>query len=116
MNKWACILICLLLSACASNKTQFDCPNGKGVGCKSITEVNDLVNKGSLDAKTKSKDKATAPIIVPQTQYNTSVERVTEQHLRVWLAPYQDEQGQFHEASVIHTVLRPGYWQMNGAL
>ena len=26
----------------------FECPPGKGVGCKSITEVNDMVNQGEI--------------------------------------------------------------------
>jgi hypothetical protein len=26
----------------------FECPPGKGVGCRSITEVNDMVNQGTL--------------------------------------------------------------------
>lgn len=29
----------------------FDCPPGKGVGCKSISEVNEMVNAGELPPK-----------------------------------------------------------------
>jgi hypothetical protein len=42
-----------------------------------------------------------------------SVYRVPEEHLRVWMAPFQDDQGNLHEASVIHTTLKPGYWKMD---
>ena len=30
----------------------FECPPGEGVGCKSITEVNDMVNQGELPLPT----------------------------------------------------------------
>ena len=42
----------------------------------------------------------------------TTVKRAQEDPLRVWIAPFQDEQGNLHEGSVVHTVIRPGYWQL----
>jgi hypothetical protein len=34
----------------------FECPPGKGVGCKSISEVNELINKGTLPKKENLED------------------------------------------------------------
>jgi hypothetical protein len=41
-----------------------------------------------------------------------TVQRIQEEPLRVWMAPFQDDQGNLHESCVIHTMLKPGYWQM----
>ena len=112
--------VCLCLSGCTTPKSSFDCSYGKGIGCHSITEVNDMVNKGDFD-KTSLKQ---APSGIDNQKLHSIdsrqilssdtsiVQRVTEEHLRVWVAPFQDEQGQFHEGSVIHAVLRPGFWQV----
>lgn len=43
------------------------------------------------------------------------VQRIQEEHLRVWIAPFQDAQGNFHEGSIVHTVLKPGSWQIRVA-
>lgn len=110
-----------LLSACSVSKESFDCPAGKGVGCRSISQVNEMVNSGTLnptkkDTQKPAKDpKDMSSAFLSADDFSTEgmiIERVKEAHLRVWVAPFQDEQGQFHEASVIHTVLRPGFWQV----
>ncbi|MHB1910420.1 MAG: type IV conjugative transfer system lipoprotein TraV [Nitrososphaerales archaeon] len=43
------IILSNLLGGCAIYDQSFDCEAGKGVGCKSISEVNDLINQGNLD-------------------------------------------------------------------
>ena len=97
-------------TACSVSGEIFDCKYSKGVGCHSITEVNKLLNEGKLktfDAKARNTFKNSNII-----SDNSTLKRVTEEHLRIWLAPHQDEQGHFHEGSIVHTVLRSGFWQM----
>jgi len=36
--------------------------------------------------------------------------RVQEQIMPVWLAPYQDKQGNYHDAATIYTIVHPGIW------
>ena len=43
------ILCGLLLTGCAVTKETFDCKYSKGVGCRSITEVNTMLNDGKLN-------------------------------------------------------------------
>ena len=107
-----------LLSACSITKETFDCSYGKGVGCRSITEVNTMVNNGNLVGanSTKTSKLAVTPSASIKSEVISSdkmvVNRVTEQHLRIWIAPHQDEHGHFHEGAVVHTVLRSGFWQI----
>ena len=119
-------LAAITLSGCSTTSENFDCKEGKGVGCKSITAVNKMVDQGSFGDSDGSAN-LTLPVIAapknPNIQYievplsdDLAINRVKEEHLRVWMAPYQDDYGNLHEGSVIHTVLKPGYWNIQGAL
>lgn len=116
-SKIAALFLCTQLSACAISKEHFDCPHGKGVGCRSITEVNHMVNKGQLGG-TKTLERpfggaSLAPALLPEKLYHDVwVDRRPDRIIKIWFAPFQDEKGDLHEASTLHTVLKPGFWQM----
>lgn len=112
------LIAVLNTSACALYSKEFDSKYEKGVGCKSISEVNQMVDAGVIkgaDDQTlatplySTSEKISKPIMLSD---QGMIQRVQEEPLRVWIAPYQDEQGNFHEASVVHTVIKPGYWQL----
>lgn len=109
-------LVVLALSGCSVAKEQFDCKYSAGIGCRSITEVNKMVTDGTLGSTNTINPK----VSVANSKVTTlnaepiAVKRVTEQYLRVWLAPFEDSEGHFHEDAIIHTVLRPGCWQIAG--
>lgn len=127
------LLILLTLNGCSSALESFDSGATSGVGAKSISEVNAMIDQGKIAGIKADGDfsKVIAPVIVqnpvaiahpplahPETitlSDNSVIQRQPEQHLRVWFAPFQDFQGNFHEAAVVHTLLRPSYWQMNDA-
>jgi conjugal transfer pilus assembly protein TraV len=137
------LTFCFSLCACSTTSETFDCPAGKGVGCKSISEVNYMVNRGesphaslgNLEERgLQSTPPLSAPVISADTRVVDSpgvetlfkqsdiplsdtmaVHRIQEEHLRVWIAPYQDAQGNLHEGSIVHTVLKPGSWQVRVA-
>lgn len=101
---YAC-MIPLLLSACSHTQDSFDCPEGKGLGCKSISDINQMMDK---EVSFFSMKEMTQPVIMVDS--HQSVERLKEEHLKVWIAPYQDDQGNLYDASTVHTVLRSGQW------
>ena len=118
----------ILLSGCSTTSEVFECEAGKGIGCKSVSEVNKMVDNGKLTNNEEPDSfKVSAPVFeknAPITAMReaglneivlsdqTLVSRVREEHLRVWIAPFQDEQGNLHEGSVVYTVIRPSYWQL----
>jgi conjugal transfer pilus assembly protein TraV len=110
------ILFCLSflsLTGCSTSFETFDSEPGKGVGSKSITEVNQMIDRGafvSLDTQQNH------PQVLIQEESTSSskdlsVERIPEKKLCVWIAPFQDDNGDFHEASSVYTVVRPGLWR-----
>ena len=84
--KW---LVILALSGCSVAKEQFDCKYEVGIGCKSITEVNQMVTAGLLGR---------------QAEDLHAPEKVAAQPLRVWLAPYQ-EHGYYYAGTLVNTVV-----------
>ena len=116
LSKIVALFLCTQLSACAISKEHFDCPHGKGVGCRSITQVNHMVNKGQLGKKPLDEPFQSAslpPALLPEKLYDDVwVDRRPDRIIKIWFAPFQDEKGDLHEASTLHTVLKPGFWQM----
>ena len=53
-----------------------------------------------------------APISVVDSN-GLVIQRIPEQPLRVWIAPYQDQDGNLREASVVHPVIKHGSWQLS---
>lgn len=116
----------LVLTGCSTVSESFDSEATKGVGSKSISQVNAMIDQGKIEG-IKGDDevsKVVAPVVVqtpipaanPETillSDHSVIHRQPEQHLRIWMAPFQDANGNFHEAAVIHTLLRPSFWQVN---
>jgi conjugal transfer pilus assembly protein TraV len=131
------LLTTLTLSGCSIPNETFDCPAGQGVGCRSISNVNQGINNGSILkeelvepglAEIGVNKQFIAPVIsqVSPDSLNLQeivsqdivlsdksvVQRGREEHLRIWIAPHEDEENNFHEGSVVHTILRPSYWHL----
>lgn len=122
-NGLSLLAMSIILVGCSSSSETFDCPAGKGLGCKSITEVNAIVSQEEETSKKDALEKS-APAVAQkpgkEVSYSAkdssvpgSVRRAQDEHRRVWMAPFEDEEGNFHEASVIHTLVKPGAWQMS---
>lgn len=106
-----------ILTGCASLNSEFNCPAKKGIGCKSIQEVNELVNDGVLDnnlIKTSKtpKTKNSAPSFFSIGMKGKPA-RSRDKVLSIWLAPYEDANGNYHDASTVHTVIQDGAWLTN---
>jgi len=116
-----------ILSGCSTPNETFDCPAGQGVGCRSISAVNQDINNGSIlkeeMAEASFNRQFVAPVVSQVSPHTLDLQEVVlsdksiiqrgrEQHLRVWIAPHADEDNNFHEASVVHTILRPSYWHL----
>ena len=123
MKNTSLVLAGLFLTACSTASESFDTEATKGVGAKSISEVNRMIDRGDIpgvkreegDTKAISPLVSTAPLPSPSLtpivlSDNTVIHRQAEQVMRIWIAPFQDQQGNFYEASVVHTVQRPSFW------
>lgn len=117
--KIAMFSVCaVLISGCGLKK--FDCPYRDGVSCKSLSEVNEMVDRGESGKKCKKKRTVKEPFMKDQTLAlgqtpSASLEpgdpvRIPEKMLRIWLAPYESQDGTFHQQTTLNTVVTPAYW------
>ncbi len=135
-----------LMGCSLHTNEEFDCPAGKGLGCQSVTEVKKKLNQGEIDIPETTTEAAqrrgaggnmlmmppalmgqpvltgtsnsfgsTTPIQIVDSD-GLVIQRTPEQPLRIWIAPYQDQDGNLREASVVHTVVKQGYWQLSSGI
>ena len=129
LNVLLSLVTCLLLTACSTYKENFDCPPGSGVGCKSITAVDQLIDKGKLPhpekpipldpsiQRSEINSNDTPRVIAinadEQTQLTQhGILRVPEQVMALWVKGYLDASGNYHSDSVVYTVVRPASWSV----
>lgn len=113
-----------LLSGCAGMNSKFDCEvNGQGM-CAPLDRVNRLADQGAFNTTSENAGKISSSInetgaintTQPSSHYAVDTPkpgepiRYGETVQRVWIAPYQDTQGNYHEPSYVYTVVEPGHW------
>lgn len=117
------------LTGCAEMNSDFTCPMTNGMQCKRIDTVNDMVDQGAID--TTGMDATNSPAGTP-THYtpDTNIKpdkviqpypndgeavpgqplRYGESVMRLWIAPYEDTQDNYHAPSLVYTVVQSGHW------
>ncbi len=103
------------LAGCGELNSQFTCPMKPGVTCQSLDEVNTLVDQGKL---TQSKPAPSAETTLTMDIHyladagdsSDSIKRNPETVMRLWIAPYQDKQGNYFSAHIVYHVIQPGHW------
>ena len=128
ITKHVLIFGALFLTGCLGvYDDDFDCGVGKGVGCRSISQVNEMVNRGQVPLpetpaeETASTDESSdldphlkidhlPPLEFLSAQSGMKVKRIPEKTLRLWIAPHEVEDGSFVEETYVNLVLSPGRW------
>lgn len=111
--------IVVLLSACAAENSKFNC-NMRGTGeCASLDQVNQQASQGVFNQAPNAGDNQTVAFDTAalggqstQTIAQNPGEpiRYSETVQRIWLSPYEDNNGNYHEPSYVYTVIQPGHW------
>ena len=124
--RFACAMSCVAtLAGCASTMSglggsaTYACKAPEGVLCTSVAGVyanaveNNLpsqrVEKRASEPAAKSTAPArTAPLPTPST--NNTALRSSPRILRLWVAPWEDSDGDLHEQSTLYVVVDTGRW------
>ena len=101
------IIASFCLSACGAYTEHFKCKAQPGLGCSSITEVNDLVNQGWPDTDARKKAVIKKPsfferLFAPRKSQATqscktcalpleNLSNDNRESLRIWMAPYKTD-------------------------
>lgn len=106
------------LSACSSMNGSFDCPNKAGVNCKSLDQINGMVDSGQIrgGSGTTGRDDLTTVSTEFEAYPNTAIYhpgaplRYGETVQRIWVAPYEDTEGNYHQDSLMYAIVKHGHW------
>ena len=117
------LVLILPLSACSGHSRKDDCGVGSSVKCKSVTEVNNMISSGELDA---AKNAKTSPVEVSTKRLNfvmnnadftwkgrankSDIIRAPEQTTKIWISGFEDEMGDYIEETYVYTVVEGGKW------
>ncbi|MCD8525497.1 MAG: type IV conjugative transfer system lipoprotein TraV [Gammaproteobacteria bacterium] len=123
-------VLSLGLTGCAEMNSDFTCPMTNGMQCKRIDQVNGMVDQGAIDTTgqdaptssaqttgsgiTPDGNVANAQFIYPYPKDAEAVPgqplRYGESVMRLWIAPYEDTQDNYHAPSIVYTVVKSGHW------
>lgn len=108
MKKLGMGFMLLNLGACATYNTEFECRVGQGVACQSVSQINEIQEKGYFDPKI-SGSKTFVGRCTP-TYYSGLVKKSKEKVQRLWVAGFEDEQGFYHGPKFVYAVMEPSQW------
>jgi len=123
--RFFCIALLLAseLSGCAGMNTNFGCNALATESCTPVNEVNQRAQAGVYDntpsgsVKKIAVSSASAVFSTKSNSgYNAAIPkpgepiRFRETIQRIWIAPFQDATGNYHEPSFIYTVLKHSHW------
>jgi conjugal transfer pilus assembly protein TraV len=117
INHLIVLLIIPFLTACSNMNGGFDCPNKAGVLCKSIDQIDGMVDTGAIQSHLREKTIATGSdtemtqTAVPLEALHVPV-RQAESVVRIWIAPYEDTENNYHPGHPIYSVSDGGHWTM----
>lgn len=118
--KISCLVVFIfMLSACITGlNSQFSCQSAKNYGrCLSLSEIDQKFDQGQLIAESDENLMYPQPqVTLPYTFESFNTDNTThplrrsETVKRIWIGPYEDTEGNYHQPSLIYTITQPGYW------
>lgn len=119
-QKFYCIIwLCVGMSGCSLTPLQsdFSCPYQDGESCLSISQADKKSTQGSRDTGPE-KETPSSFCANPETRAaNTDFQmpkRIPDRVARVWMAPFEDTEGNWHAASYVYTVSENAHWKPRG--
>ena len=113
------VITSIILSSCGTHKMHFDCKASSGMGCKSVSEVNESVDNTGASGRVSL---LVHPLLDnnldnsldtnPNNNLDSSVSRTKEKTLKIWVNNYVDSRSNFRGEQYIYTVVNPSKWEV----
>ena len=109
-------ILVFFLSGCMGMGSKFDCNVSSGGKCAPMNHINKMADYGAFNDNRSYKSN------LLQTKYkkgylpNTSSVfagapiRSSESIQQIWIGPYEDINGNYHESAYVYTVVKNGNW------
>ncbi|MEM3793361.1 MAG: TraV family lipoprotein [Candidatus Bathyarchaeia archaeon] len=100
--------VCAVLWGCGA---KFTCPAPRGgITCTPVSTVYERYRSGELDTG-KVEERKEEESVVRSLRYESMVPvRVPPRIVRIWVAPFEDEDGDLNQGGYIYTEISPGKW------
>lgn len=117
VNGFMVVTACIL-SGCSSYEENFSSEPGKGSGWKSTSETYFMDKGGEMSQKSPYQQKIVsaqpsqpAEKLIPiESEDGCSLKRRPEEFLRVWFAPFEDQDHNLYEESTVMTIVKQSQW------
>lgn len=107
------LILPIILTGCSAMNSSFDCDVGSGGKCVPMPTVNEMANRGMFQGSRGRIGRAIdykLPDVSNYASEKDSLLRLNESIQQVWIAPYEDTSGIYHDASSIYMVAKKGRW------
>ena len=102
------------LSGCAGMNGQFGCNEKAGRGCTPVYEVNKRADAGMYAFGEEASHSSGKAQVINNEGSNYALNgqplRHKESVQHIWIAPFEDKDGVYHQASSIFVVLKKSHW------
>ncbi|MBX3630299.1 MAG: type IV conjugative transfer system lipoprotein TraV [Nitrosomonas sp.] len=127
MDRFIAVLIIIALSGCTTltgldSTNKFACRAPDGVSCSSLSGVyanavdNNLPGlagtSGTISQEGRKNDSEQPGTIVGVTPKSGTPVRSQTKIMRVWIAPWEDSEGDLHDQSYVYVVVDLGQWNI----
>jgi conjugal transfer pilus assembly protein TraV len=107
------IIPIIFLTGCAGMNSKFDCNIGPGGTCRSMDQVNKEASSGVFNTNSIPVSAArqnSTNLGYPLLAYKGQPIRTGETIQRIWIAPFEDQDDNYHEPSYVYTVVKKSEW------
>lgn len=109
------LVFTIFLSGCTNMNGQFDCNASSGGRCAPMNQINKMADYGMF--REAAPHKATNFTEAKNQNYGYPLNtfagapiRNSENVQQIWIGPYEDVNGNYHEPSYVYTVIKKGSW------
>ena len=115
------IFCALFLSGCVGMGSKFDCDVDSGGKCAPMHHINKMASQGVFNenslygtpkenALARAESKANRKNGYPLNAFDGTPIRSNENIQQIWIGPYEDTNGNYHEPSYVYAVIKKGRW------
>ena len=105
-----------LLAGCETMNSSYDCPLSISASCMALHDMDSAVSQGLYPKENNQgvADDSNSDSVYIQSSNNLSKgsypKRTQDMVAKIWLAPYEDSRGDYHEQSNVYTVVKNSTW------
>lgn len=104
------------LTGCSVMNQEYDCPLQKTASCISLAEMDDKITYDMLGEQKQANNNPDTVQGVFFSKESLEQTRKDESPLKIWVAPYIDQNGNFHDANYVYVASKDAAWTSSQTL